>query len=67
MRKYREIVSTMDEHSRQIFNSKKAALERGDESVVQQLGEGRDIMSILSQCRAYPDSHTTYLIPHTSY
>lgn len=32
-----------------IFNAKKAALEKGDDAVVLQIGEGRDIMSVLSE------------------
>ena len=30
-----------------IFNEKKAALEKGDDTLKQQIGEGRDVMSIL--------------------
>lgn len=41
--------NTMDEMSRNIFYEKKAALKKGDDSVVHQIGEGRDIMSILSE------------------
>ncbi|EIM79589.1 cytochrome P450 [Stereum hirsutum FP-91666 SS1] len=37
----------MDETSKKIFYLKKAALEKGDDTVVQQIGEGRDIMSVL--------------------
>ena len=32
----------------EIFEKKKKALEEGDESVTQQIGKGKDIMSILS-------------------
>ena len=49
MRRYRDIVDVMDEQSRNIYQGKKAALEKGEEAVVQQIGEGRDIMSILSK------------------
>lgn len=31
-----------------IYEQKKRALEEGDESVTKQIGEGKDIMSILS-------------------
>ncbi|KIP02197.1 hypothetical protein PHLGIDRAFT_122687 [Phlebiopsis gigantea 11061_1 CR5-6] len=47
MRRYRDIVNIMDKQSRYIYQSKKAALEKGEEAVVQQIGEGKDIMSIL--------------------
>ncbi|KAI0651533.1 cytochrome P450 [Trametes meyenii] len=41
------IVDTMHERSVLIFNEKKEALARGDDAVKHQIGEGRDIMSIL--------------------
>ena len=34
-----------------IFNEKKAALEKGDDALKYQIGEGRDIMSILCTLR----------------
>ncbi|KAJ3559692.1 hypothetical protein NM688_g189 [Phlebia brevispora] len=43
----REIVDTMDYQSRNILNGKRSALRAGDEAVKQQVGEGKDIMSIL--------------------
>ncbi|CCM01002.1 uncharacterized protein FIBRA_03050 [Fibroporia radiculosa] len=43
----RNTVDTMDRRSREIYEGKKAALREGDEAVLQQLGEGKDIMSIL--------------------
>ena len=39
----------MDEMSKKIFYHKKAALEKGDTAVVHQIGEGRDILSVLSE------------------
>lgn len=44
-----ELSDIMDETSREILNSKKMALEKGDDAVVHQVGEGRDIMSILRE------------------
>lgn len=38
---------TMDQQARLIFGGKMAALEKGDAAVVQQIGEGKDILSIL--------------------
>lgn len=49
MQKLREIVATMEEHSKAIFASKKQALEKGDKDVVHQMEEGKDILSILSE------------------
>lgn len=33
-----------------VYNQKKKALAAGDEAVVEQLGAGKDIMSVLSEC-----------------
>ena len=43
----RMITDVMEETSREIFLEKKSGLERGDDSVVNQVGRGKDIMSIL--------------------
>lgn len=43
----RKVVDEMDRNARAIFESKKRALEQGDEAVLQQVGEGKDIMSRL--------------------
>ena len=45
----KSIVDIMHERSIAIYRAKKAALEAGDDSVAQQIGEGRDIMSILRE------------------
>ena len=42
------IVDTMADKSAEIFSEKKNGLASGDEAVLQQVGEGKDIMSILS-------------------
>ena len=49
-----KVVDTMDSQSRNVFYGKKAALEKGDEAVTHQIGEGRDIMSILSESSIIP-------------
>ncbi|PSR73475.1 hypothetical protein PHLCEN_2v10767 [Hermanssonia centrifuga] len=49
MQQLREIVDTLDYQSRKVYNQKKVALEKGDAAVVQQIGEGKDIISILMQ------------------
>ncbi|KIP02463.1 hypothetical protein PHLGIDRAFT_26577 [Phlebiopsis gigantea 11061_1 CR5-6] len=41
------IAETMETQSKNIFYGKRKALEKGDEAVVHQIGEGKDIMSIL--------------------
>lgn len=41
------LVDIMEETSKKIFYSKKTALEKGDDAVMLQIGEGRDIMSVL--------------------
>lgn len=43
------LTDIMEETSKTIFYSKKAALEKGDDAVALQVGEGRDIMSVLSK------------------
>ncbi|OBZ73188.1 hypothetical protein A0H81_06898 [Grifola frondosa] len=47
LQRVREIVDVMDCKSQEIFQEKKLALERGDEALMQQVGEGKDIMSRL--------------------
>ncbi|KAI0917649.1 hypothetical protein AcW1_010348 [Taiwanofungus camphoratus] len=47
LQRLKDIVDTMSDKSTEIFLSKKRALQRGDESVLRQVGEGKDIMSIL--------------------
>ncbi|KAH9934006.1 cytochrome P450 [Epithele typhae] len=49
VQKVRHIVDSMHEVACAIFEGKKAALTRGDDAVVQQIGEGRDIISKLLQ------------------
>ncbi|KAL7285768.1 hypothetical protein ACG7TL_000877 [Trametes sanguinea] len=47
VQRMKDISDILHARSVLIFNEKKAALERGDESIKHQIGEGRDIMSIL--------------------
>ena len=44
----RDNIDVMDRTCVEIFESKKQALEEGDEAVVEQMGQGKDITSILS-------------------
>lgn len=58
-RKMLDIVDAMDAQSSSILHSKKKALEKGDEEVVHQIGEGKDVMSILSTSLD-PDTFSRY-------
>ena len=64
LQKLRDIIYTMDEQSRIIYNGKKAALEKGDEAVLHQMNDGKDIMSILRECVkvAQPDDADIALV-----
>ena len=44
-----EIADVLHSRSVLIFNEKKAALQRGDDSTKAQIGEGQDIMSVLRE------------------
>ena len=44
----KKIVDVMDSTSRSIYEHKKEALAKGDQAVTEQIGDGIDIMSILS-------------------
>ena len=45
----RSIVNTLDMHVQDILNIKRRALEKGDATLMHEIGEGRDIMSVLSK------------------
>ncbi|KAI0738094.1 cytochrome P450 [Daedaleopsis nitida] len=47
IRKIMSIADTMTVRSKEIIDEKKAALKSGDEELVQRVGEGKDVMSIL--------------------
>ena len=44
----RDILTVLNNTAIEIFEGKKKALEEGDEAVTKQIGQGNDIMSILS-------------------
>ena len=44
----RDIVDVLHNTMVEVFEAKKKALEEGDEAVTQQIGQGKDFMSILS-------------------
>ena len=45
----RDMIDAIEANSLEIFHEKQRALAAGDEAVVQQIGEGKDILSILSK------------------
>ncbi|KAI0789222.1 cytochrome P450 [Abortiporus biennis] len=47
IQKIKDIVDTMKLHSTKIFDGKKKALKAGDEAVVEQISQGKDVMSVL--------------------
>ncbi|EKM49765.1 uncharacterized protein PHACADRAFT_265429 [Phanerochaete carnosa HHB-10118-sp] len=51
--KMRAISETLAAHSRGIYEQKMAALARGDDAVVHQIGEGKDVLSILIRANIY--------------
>ena len=53
----KRITDIMHGRSVQIFREKKALLEKGDDALRHQIGEGRDIMSILRECSPGPTRH----------
>jgi cytochrome P450 len=55
------IVDIMDETSMKVFEEKKRALSKGDNTVLHQVGEGKDIMSIL--LRANMDASAEDCLP----
>ena len=49
LKRLKDVVVTMDTEANHIYQHKKTALEAGEESVVRQVGEGKDIISILRE------------------
>jgi hypothetical protein len=47
VQRVRKIVETLNAASYEVYEAKKEAIRRGDEAVMEQLGRGKDIMSIL--------------------
>lgn len=47
LQKIKDTVDVMTETSNNIYQHKLQALRQGDEAVIKQVGEGKDIMSIL--------------------
>jgi len=52
LHRLRDIVNEMYITNLNVFEDKKRALKEGDEKVLQQIGRGRDIVSVLRACFA---------------
>ena len=50
VRRVMEIADTMAQRSKEIIDEKRRLLLQGDEAFVQQVGAGKDLMSILRKC-----------------
>jgi hypothetical protein len=50
VRRLRDCVDVMHNTSLEIFEAKKRALKEGDQGIAEQIGGGKDIMSILCMC-----------------
>ena len=48
LKRMRDISDEIQFHARHIYETKKRAMREGDAAVMQQIGEGKDIMSKLS-------------------
>ena len=44
----KSVIDSLHRKSTEIYQAKKRALEQGDQALAMQIGEGKDIMSILS-------------------
>ena len=49
VQEYAKVNETMVRRSEEIIKEKKAALEKGDQALLQEVGEGKDIISVLSK------------------
>ena len=49
VQRLKDIADILHERSVLIFNEKKAALQAGDDALKHQIGEGRDVMSVLRE------------------
>lgn len=52
---FKGLVDYMTKQAKDLIAMKRLAFEAGDEAVMQQVGEGKDIMSILSTPSSSPD------------
>ncbi len=52
------VIDKLHSISKEIFDVKVAAFEKGDEFVAHQVGQGKDIMSVL--CQSFSDSRLSF-------
>ena len=57
VRQLRESIDTIHNTSVEILESKKCALKEGDDVVAKQIGQGKDILSVLSLCNPIHCDH----------
>ncbi|EIN07116.1 cytochrome P450 [Punctularia strigosozonata HHB-11173 SS5] len=57
VQRLRYVTEALEKASREVYNAKKEALQRGDEAVMQQIGRGKDIMSILLKANLEADEN----------
>lgn len=48
VQKLKAIIDTMDRKSEEIFLAKKFSIQQGGDSVLRQVGKGKDLMTVLS-------------------
>jgi hypothetical protein len=65
-RRMRDIVDTIHNTSVNILETKKRALNEGDEGLTKQAGQGKDIISVLSLCIRLSSDSPAYRPFHTS-
>ena len=56
VQRLKDIVDTMFQRSVDIVNQKKDAMQKGDDTLLRQVSDGKDIMSILRQ-------HIQFILP----
>jgi hypothetical protein len=52
-----DVAETMNAGARRVYETKKRLLESGDEATVKQVGDGKDIISLLSAYQAASSSY----------
>ena len=53
LHKLKSVVDTMHRRATEIYHEKKTLLDKGDEALLLQVGEGKDLMSILREWSHY--------------
>ncbi|KAI0092453.1 cytochrome P450 [Irpex rosettiformis] len=53
VQEFRKTIKVMQSNAKHIYDSKKTALEQGDKAVMHQIGEGKDIISILMKANLH--------------